>query len=321
MKLEEYLKEIFNEEINISNYKKMDELPLFLQNEYHLMVGRIHEHECIFLVLKSERISVEGIRKHFIKLREYGDFYPVLVVEQLRPAQRKKLVAERLAFVEPGHQIYLPFICLAFDERVVLKERIKEKFTPAIQCVFIAILLQDEKEIDLKKLISHLELSQITVNRAIRQLADLGIIEITGNATRKQYTRINRKEFWGNGKDYLKTPVAFIIYTKRSIDEKDMYFTNDSAMARLSMINDASQPIYAMSKKKKEDIPEDLLLHEYELDQMDYCKIEVWKYDPGLFAKTNIVDIFSLYAEYVEENDPRVEIEFKELLEEELCRD
>ena len=80
MKLEEYLKDIFNEEINISNYKKMNELPLFLQNEYHLMVGRIHEHECIFLVLKSERIFVEGIRKHFIKLREYGDFYPVLLV-------------------------------------------------------------------------------------------------------------------------------------------------------------------------------------------------------------------------------------------------
>jgi hypothetical protein len=54
---------------------------------------------------------------------------------------------------------------------------------------------------------------------------------------------------------------------------------------------------------------------------MDYCRIEVWKYDPGLFAKKGVVDIFSLYAEYAEENDPRVGIEFEQLLKEELCRD
>lgn len=320
MKLEEYLRYVIEEKVNITNYKKTSELPLFFQNEYFLMEGRIQEHDCLFLKLMSERISVDSIRKHFNKLREYGIKYPVVVVEQLRSTQRKKLVAERIAFVEPGHQIYLPFICLAFDEKVVLKERIKEKFTPAIQCVFLAILLQEEREIHLKRLMNHLDLSQITVNRAIRQLADLGIVEVTGNATRKQYIRVNKKEFWKKGKGYLLSPVSSKLYIKGHFEEKDAFLTNDSAMARLSMLNEARHYIYAMSKKQREDIPTDKILNEHELDRKDYCEIEVWKYDPGLFAKDNVVDIFSLYAEYAEENDPRVEIEFEVLLEEELCR-
>ena len=56
-----------------------------------------------------------------------------------------------------------------------------------------------------------------------------------------------------------------------------------------------------------------------ELDDADYQILEIWKYDPALFSKEEIVDLFSLFASLQNVDEPRQEIKMSALLEEILC--
>ncbi len=54
------------------------------------------------------------------------------------------------------------------------------------------------------------------------------------------------------------------------------------------------------------------------MDAQDTCTIQVWRYDPTLFAKNVVVDIFSLYLSLKDETDERVELAMQEALEAQL---
>ena len=87
------------------------------------------------------------------------------------------------------------------------------------------------------------------------------------------------------------------------------------------MLNAPSHPVYASNKKSLDKIPIEDILQPYDLDDVDYIILELWKYDPGLFSKTETVDPFSLYISMRGQDDPRLDIEFEEIMKEVLCED
>jgi hypothetical protein len=321
MELKEYLTEVIGDEVEIYKYQQSSKLPLFLTNEYEFDQCILHDKKCVFLNILSKRLVIDKIQKHFLKLKEYGIEYPVLVLGDLRAEQRKNLVANRLAFVVPGKQIYLPFICIDFSEKVTIVTKSTDKFTVATQVVYLYVLNQIKREVKTHQVAENLGISLISVNRAIRQLVSIGVIKESGLSTRKKYQRVPKHEYWEKGKNYLISPMQKRIYLSKKPQNVKLYLTEDSALAKYTMINEPDVVSYAIDKKNLDKIDKCDLLTDYQLDGVQYLTIEVWRYQPGLFAKTNIVDLFSLYAEYMEQDDPRVEIEFEELMEEALCED
>lgn len=319
MDLDKYLTEVFGEKVMVKKFSDILKIPMFLTNEYEFFESKLQDNLYILLRVQSKRILIDKIKKHILKLRELGIERPVLVLEEMRASQRKLFVANRLAFIVPGKQIYLPFICLDFNEKISLKPTKIEKFTAATQCVYLHILNQTEKDVNTRQITEDLGIAQISANRAIRQLVSLGAIEESGPTTRKRYNRISKKDFWKKGKDYLIDPVQKKIYLSEKPKGIDLYLSNQSALAELSMIGDPHTESYAISKNDLEKIKKEMLIADYEADSISYLVIEVWRYQPGLFTDKNIVDIFSLYAELKDQDDPRIEIEFEQLLEEALC--
>jgi len=321
MELKEYLTEVIGENVEINKYQQSSKLPLFLTNEYEFDQCILHDKKCVFLNILSKRLVIDKIQKHFLKLKEYGIEYPVLVLGDLRAEKRKNLVANRLAFVVPGKQVYLPYICLDFSEKVTIVPKSTDKFTVATQVVYLYILNQIKREVNTHQVAENLGISLISVNRAIRQLVSIGVINESGLSTRKKYQRVLKHEYWEKGKNYLISPMQKRIYLSRKPQNVKLYLTEDSALAKYTMINEPDVVSYAIDKKNLDKIDKRDLLTDYQLDGVQYLTIEVWRYQPGLFAKTNTVDLFSLYAEYMDQDDPRVEIEFEELMEEALCED
>lgn len=321
MPIKDYLEEVFEEEINIEFYEEAKKLPLFLNNEYEFYKCRVHGNDCILLKLKSERILIDKIQKHFVKFKEYGNEKLVLIFDDLRSNQRRKLVSARIPFIVPNRQIYLPFICLDFSEKVnlVLPEAIK--FNATSQSVFLYLLNSKDLEVHTKLVSEQLGIAYATANRAIRQMVTAGLIKESGVATRKQYHRIGKKQLWENGKHFLMNPVQQILYLKELPKDLEVYFTEDSALSKKTMLSEPRNPVYAINKKNAVLIDKKIMLNEYELDGVSFYIIEVWKYDPGIFADSDVVDVFSLFALYTESEDPRIGIEFDELLEEALCED
>lgn len=319
MDLNKYLTEVFDEKVMVKKFSDILKIPMFLTNEYEFFESILQDNLYILLRIQSKRILIDKLQKHILKLRELGIERPVFVLEDMRASQRKLFVANRLAFIVPGKQIYLPFICLDFNEKITLKPTKTEKFTTVTQCVYLYILNQAEKDVNTRQITESLGIAQISANRAIRQLVSLGAIVESGSTTRKRYNIISKMDLWKKGKDYLINPVQKKIYLSEKPKGIDLYLSNQSALAELSMIGAPHTESYAIYKIDLEKIKKETIIPDYEVDSKLYLVIEVWRYQPGLFTDKNIVDIFSLYAEFRGQDDPRIEIEFEQLLEEALC--
>ena len=320
LNIEDYLENVFKERVKIHKYSKTKKLPLFLQNEYEFFECEIQGVHCVLMKLLTERILIEKLIKHFNKLREFGVETPILIFDDLRSNQRNILVANRIALIVPGKQIYLPFICLDFNEIIKLKQPIIKKFTAGMQSVFLYIIY-NKKEVITGEIAKELKISTASANRAIRQFVALGLVAESGHTTRKRYIRIPKREYWEKGKNHLINPVQKIIYLSEIPKNLKVYFSYDSALSKMSMLNEPANEIYAVNKKCFTGISSEYILDNEILDGKEYYKVEVWKYNPELFARDGSVDVFSLFAEYIEEDDPRVEIELENILKEALCED
>lgn len=321
MALQAYLQEVLGENVTITHYDNVSKLPLFLTNEYVFSQAKLHDIDCVLLKLNAKRIIPEKIQKHIMKIKTYGDQKPVLIFENLRLSQRKKLVMARIPFIVPNYQIYLPFICLDFSEMKVLEVPKMNRFSAMTQQLFLYLLSLNDSEVQTRLVAEYLNMAYATANRCIRQFVEEGFIIETGSATRKRYHRIEKKELWNKGKSFLISPIARELFLKAIPANLNAILSGDSALSKVTMINDLDGSVYAASKKDSEAIPKELIIHPYDLEEHHYYKLEVWRYDPSIFAREGIVDPFSMYAIYSEANDQRIEIELEELIEEALCED
>lgn len=89
-----------------------------------------------------------------------------------------------------------------------------------------------------------------------------------------------------------------------------------SALSDYSMLADNEYETYAISKNEYMLIEKSVQI-EFEdlLYEQDYIKLEVWKYDPALFAENGIVDRFSLYMSFEQGQDERTDEILKEIKE------
>ena len=319
MSIEVYLEHVFGEKVDIKKYSVIDKLPLFFIEEYEFYVCEIMGAKCLLMKLLKDRIASDKILKHFRKIQDLNIGKPVLLLDNLRANQRRNLLQNLIPFIETDKQIYLPFIYLDFNERIRIKKPVLEKFTPVMQVVFLYILNQNNDEVKARNILENIKISSASVNRSIQQLVEMGLIVESGNATRKKYRRIGKFDFWENGKVHLISPVNNVVYLSKLPEGIKFYYSYDSAISNLSMINEPVNVIFAVEKKDFANIDRKYILKDYDLDDSRFYTVEVWKYNPGLFSDKDNVDIFSLYAEYMEENDPRIDIELEELIRKKLC--
>lgn len=317
-----YLNEQLDENVEMKPFKGLNKLPLFLTNEYKFSECRIHDLDCVLMEKEDTKFSVDKITKHLLKTKEFGVERPVLIFTDLDSGKRRKLVMRRVPFIVPGKQLYLPFVYINFTEKVAKVTNKIDKFTAATQMIFIQILLADEKEILTRELGEELGLTMMTINRGIRQLVTIGIVEEIGLGTKKRYFRMNRKLCWEVGKNYMINPISKVKYLKFLNNEINLICSSDSALSALTMLNSGRDISYALDKLRFDKIEPTLIIKESDVDEELECiRVERWKYDPHLFSKQGNIDIFSLYAIYQEDNDPRIEIELENLIEEAICED
>lgn len=90
--------------------------------------------------------------------------------------------------------------------------------------------------------------------------------------------------------------------------------SNDLAMSRLSFLNDGNIIFYASSAQDFKKIDKAYYLNEYDLFDYNYAVIEIFRFDPKLLAHGNYIDVISLYAQFKDSKDERVQIEIESLV-------
>ena len=90
--------------------------------------------------------------------------------------------------------------------------------------------------------------------------------------------------------------------------------SNDLALSRLSFLNGRNINYYASSMQAFKTISKEKILNEYDVFDHSYCVVEIFRYDPKLLSEEKYIDVISLYAQFKDDRDERVQIEIESLV-------
>ena len=317
--LTSYLRIIFGTQMWLEEYHIYDNLPMYLTDNYQLCKLQVDADKYVLAKPKDAiKLNVTAIKKQLAQIQKYTSLPPVLVLKNLRLSQRNALIQARIAFVVPEKQLYIPHYVMNLTEIESSIEDYGEQFAVATQVVFFYLLLQQIKETNAHQLSEQLPYSVATINRALKELCYRKLLQTVGNGTRKQYIISSGRQFWENGKQYLFDPVKSRRYVKRDFGHHGFQMSNDLALSRLSFLNGGSINYYASSAQNFKTIDKEKILNAYDVFDHDYCIVEIFRYDPKILSQGNYIDVFSLYAQFKDDKDERVQIEIESLVNEHL---
>ena len=79
------------------------------------------------------------------------------------------------------------------------------------------------------------------------------------------------------------------------------------------MLTPPPEPVYALGRQAWKEMPS--LVEQVPVQDAGTCCVQLWRYDPLLFARDRRVDHFSLYLTLRDEADERVEAALEEMME------
>ena len=315
-KLAEYLSHIYDEDIVIKKVKLDNQLPLFLQQAYEFFEGTIQGHFCLFCQPTDDNFSIRSFFKNYNRIMDYsGNRIPVLILDFLKSNERAFLLKNRLPFLIPFKQLYLPFAGMILVETKFAPKIRPDFFSPSTQCVYLHLFYNNKLEGFTATEIAHkINYSAMTVSRAVRELDALQLINIQGVETKKKFFRIEKWQYLEKGLKHIVSPVIKTIYLDKIPQNIRVFVAGESAFAEMSDISEGFYETYAVSKEEYKKIKGLAFGDNYNDFERPRVKLEVWSYDPALFAQKKVADIVSAYASLKEENDPRIDKAFEEII-------
>lgn len=312
---ESYLKENIDKSLTIKPWSEENNIPVFLRENYKFYEMTLLGKRTILMEAVNGIPNIDQLQKHIRQIEHLTDLQAALFCKQITRYRRKTLIENRIAFVIEDGQMYLPFLGLDLRKAPEhVKDKVKGFTTPA-QIAYLYFLYHKEETVNTTGFAEKFGFNIMSASRALNELyrADLITYDIGGKTGRsKEYRRIPDPEYFLRGRDYLKTPVRNVIYTKtRPLESRAAGL---DALAELSMINPPGHPVVAIERSRLNDGQTEIV-HNMDLIR-DRCPVEVelWDYNPGLFSDEHHVDLLSLYASLKEVTDERVEQALEEAL-------
>lgn len=318
----QYIKSLF---FDIENIEEVDitKFPIYLRDKFEFKNINILGNIFILTQYKSKpTLNVDNIKKDIIQIKKYTNSYPVIVFDSLRLNQREVLIKNKIPFIVPRTQLFIPYPPISLTEIEKREKIISDKFKKSTQVVFAFLLINEIDNINAHRIAEKLGYSVTTANRALNELVDKELIVQKNNGTRKKYIILDKMEYWNRGKLFLFNPIsdAFLLMkNKVSLDDSRLYKSGDTALCEYSDNFDENTNLekhFACGANDFPDLRNDSLPAFIDLSMSNFVAIETLVYNPALLAKDNKIDPVTLYAQYAEKHDERIEIAFDEIIEE-----
>jgi DNA-binding MarR family transcriptional regulator len=311
------LKDYLGEGLLIEEYKQKLALPIFMTCRRIYKITTPYVSFGLVEVLSEDNIHVTTLKKQLYQYADSMDMNVAYCIEVTTRQQRNSLISHSIPFISIPGQVYLPFlgIILRDDFRKKSLEK-REKMMPATQMVFLYLLYSDRNKPFLKSDIAeHINVTRTTITRATAQLREMGLIEEEKKGKEIYVFRnMETEDFFERAKPYLINPIQRSIFIRE--DKKSIFFPDagESALSKRTILNPPEIMEKAISHEST------LLDSVEEIDvrwenRRDYVKLQLWKYNPELFSKDNVVDPISLICSFDEVKDERIELCIEELME------
>ena len=315
--MKKYLSEIFGLNVKIENWDGKRKLPLYLKIKREYFVLWIGDIQSILMKNETGIFNVSSFEKEIQEIKKYTEMPVILWLDAVSTYQRNALIKNKISFIIPNSQMYVPELGISLKEFCAGKREKVEKISMAAQFLILYFIYQKEhEEMTQSKLAEYLNTSNMNISRAVQELQGLDLLEIRKDGTSKRIKSVaTGKELYQLSSEYLQSPVQKKIYVSPSCFNIELPFAGETALAKQSMLNYPKHAVYAMDKKLVKDIPKNAIIDPNLMTDSDYIEIELWKYNPMVFASDGIVDIVSLVQSLKVVEDERVEMQIEEIME------
>ena len=301
----------------------LESLPYFLRDAFDFWQLDILGHKVLLALERNPaKPSIGDIRNRLDKLRLVAGQPVVYVTEALASYERKRLIVQKVPFIVPGNQLYLPV--LAMDLREYFHQRRKRihTFSPATQALVLFWLYTGHglgrEGTTPTEMARKLGYTKMTMSRAFREvdgvLDELLVAENTGGA---REDTLHGRALWERLQPYWRNPVLRRHYVAAGEGAPTFGLRAGlTALAAYSMLAEPPQATYAVSQSEWKALgQQDVLVLNHPDPQT--VAVEVWSYPPNLLAEQGVhtaVDPLSLSLTLRESRDERIAMALEELL-------
>jgi len=302
-------------------WARAGKLPYFLQDAFEIRELELWDRPILIAIdRRANRPALANLRGQLDKLRALTGHPVVYVTGVLASYERKRLIEQKVPFIVPGNQLYLPD--LGIDLREYFRQRPQAPDTalsPATQAMLITTLLRKPWRPDWQpgEVVTEMGYTAMTLSRAVKELTAAGIgTQRTEGRARWLHMERTAEDTWDHAKPLLRSPVRRRIWAHPipKLKPPHVRLAGLSALARYSMLAEPQWPVYAVSPAQWkaatetgiEILPEPLA---------GASEWQLWRYNPALAPDREKVDPLSLTLSLQDEADERVQLALDELKE------
>ena len=293
-------------------------LPLYLQNGRAFHIVRAADVSFLLVApAESEQYRPLQLKKQCEKIQEAAGVPVAFSFTAMTRPQRNALIHHGIPFVFLPDQCYLPFMGVALQNHFSARQKTSAQMTPASQMLFLLLLYRKGESLSKSEAAQALHLTPTSITRASAALANMGLIhELRQGKEIRMQPAGTGYAYYQKAAPCLISPVQKTVLSEEPHLRQNSLLAGESALAAGSMLAAPEVTTRACYKGLLGDAKTvtqqpDPLWDDYE----HTFRLELWKYDPRLFAAGGSVDPVSLACSLRDVNDERVEEQLQRYLE------
>jgi DNA-binding MarR family transcriptional regulator len=316
---ERHLKENLDITATTKKWEGVDSLPFFLRDSYTFYEVSLLNTPCLLMVARDNNVQTPAIiRKQMLHVQAKWDGEVIYLCSSVSAYNRKRLIEQKVPFVVPGNQMYLPMLGIDLREHFrQIRSAAPGKLSPSTQAVVLHALLHGPKDYTPSRLANQLGYTVMTLTRAFDELVSLGLGEVVTEG-RERVLRFSdgKKDLWQRSREFMRSPVK-----KRTIihllEQKWCGIPAGlTALAHFTLLAPPSTPVYAVSLDNWKSMKLTNAIVELPAAEPQSHEVEIWNYSPLLFKEEDdVVDRFSLYLSLQDNVDERVQSALEKMME------
>ena len=314
-----YLRDTLGLDVHPVPWGDQDRLPFLLRDRYRFYKVHILKTACMLMIDASdEEQSPATIRKHMENSQAHTDGLVIYVRERITPYNRKRLIEHKVPFVVPDNQMYLPMLGVELREHFRKARVAPPEFSPSAQVVFIYwLLVGNDEALTPTSMAQRLGYSPMSMTRAFDELEETQLGEFTTRGRERCVIFPGpKRELWSKAQPFLRSPVRRRHHVRASHAPALRVRAGLTALAHYTMLAEPLKTVFAMRGKDWEIMKTRPDVEIVPAQEPQAAEVEIWSYDPGLFAENDLADRLSVYLSLKDSKDERVEAALREMLEE-----
>jgi hypothetical protein len=317
-RLGKYLREVLSISLEMGPWEGAASVPVFLREAYGFAVGKGLDAPCLFLLDRDlQPLTPVAIRKHVFEVGKKWTGDVVYVARAVDSSRRKQLIDQRVPFVVPGNQAYLPMLGTDLREHFRHVRGAADTLGPATQAVLLHALHHGERDsYSPRDLASALGYSGMTLTRAFNELESAGIGRHYSQGKRRlMELKGSRRALWEIALPLMRSPVTRRVSIEGSAVPLGTPAAGLSALAIYTNLAEPDSPVSAVTNAEWAALKGRMLRNVGSAQASFSIEIELWSYPPASVVGGKAVDRLSLYLSLRETRDERIEAALEDLLE------